>query len=172
MRVRVLATFGSIILAGCKPERSENSGSSLADQSAVKQVAKDNDVVPPAANAEISLPVIPPDAQGIASNDGTYFVSYLPQPYPIPLNEMFELTVWVAAPKEKTKVPGDIQLQVDAAMPEHDHGMNTKPKVTANADGSFKVSGMLLHMPGHWELYFDVTRAGITERAQFDVELE
>jgi hypothetical protein len=31
---------------------------------------------------------------------------------------------------------------------------------------------MLFHMPGYWELYFDLSREGIMERAQGAVTLE
>jgi hypothetical protein len=31
---------------------------------------------------------------------------------------------------------------------------------------------MLFHMPGHWELYFDISRGGTSERAQFDIDLK
>jgi len=34
------------------------------------------------------------------------------------------------------------------------------------------VLGLRFHMPGRWELYFDVTRDGVLERAQIDLELE
>ena len=108
----------------------------------------------------------------MVSNDGSYYVAYTPSPDPIPLNQMFQLLVWVSPAADRTRVLSDVRLQAGAAMPEHDHGMNTRPKVGANADGSFVVGGMLFHMPGHWELYLDVTRAGITERAQVDVQLE
>jgi hypothetical protein len=63
-------------------------------------------------------------------------------------------------------------LTVDAAMPHHGHGMNVRPKVRREADGSYLVTGMLFHMPGRWELMFDVTRGGLLERAQTTVELE
>jgi hypothetical protein len=49
--------------------------------------------------------------------------------------------------------------------------MNTKPKVIANPDRTFTVRGMMLHMSGDWEIYFDVTRGGATERAQMNVNL-
>ena len=39
-------------------------------------------------------------------------------------------------------------------------------------DGSYKAEGMLFHMPGHWELYFDVSQGGRTERAQVDIQLK
>ncbi len=57
-------------------------------------------------------------------------------------------------------------------MPEHGHGMNVEPKVTALGKGRFSVEGMLLHMSGRWELYFDITRDGVTSRAQDEITLE
>ena len=31
---------------------------------------------------------------------------------------------------------------------------------------------MLFHMAGRWEIYFDITRGGITSRAQDEITLE
>jgi len=50
--------------------------------------------------------------------------------------------------------------------------MNRVPAVVRVAEGSFAVEGMLLHVPGIWELYLDVAREGISERAQFSVRVE
>ena len=57
-------------------------------------------------------------------------------------------------------------------MPEHGHGMNRVPRIEAKGGGRFRAEGLLFHMPGKWELYFDVTRGALTERAQADVHLE
>lgn len=111
-------------------------------------------------------------AYGAASNDGRYFVAYTPRPNPIPLNEMFELDVMVFDSGDAPTSAADVALGVDGAMPEHEHGMNTAPVVVREAVGRFKVSGMLFHMSGYWQLYFDVTRGPVTERAQFDVRLD
>ena len=88
-----------------------------------------------------------------------------------PLNELFRLSVQVFDKYGQPLSDSDVQLQVDADMPEHRHGMNTSPEVVAN-NGVFEVSGMLFHMPGYWELYFDVTNDGLTERAQSSMELD
>ena len=47
-------------------------------------------------------------------------------------------------------------------------------KVTGRAKYSedFRAEGMLFHMPGHWEMYFDITQGGRSERAQVDVDLK
>ena len=63
-------------------------------------------------------------------------------------------------------------LRPDAAMPQHGHGMNVAPTVKRTGDGEFRVDGMLFHMPGYWELYFDLGSADSLERAQGSVTLE
>ncbi len=109
---------------------------------------------------------------GIPSNGGTYYVVYRAEPDPIPLNTLFSITVDVFDGAERARRPADIDLAVDGRMPEHRHGMNRKPRIVRRDDGSFLVTGMLFHMPGLWELHFDVTRGGTTERSQVDVILE
>jgi len=80
-----------------------------------------------------------------------------------PLNEVFSFTVHV----------GDRKLvSVNADMPSHGHGINTEPEWSKLEDGSWQVDGMLFHMPGAWELYFDVIGSdGAEERIVYPVEL-
>lgn len=63
-------------------------------------------------------------------------------------------------------------LLVDAYMPVHRHGMNYRPRVSRKGDGMYMAEGLLFHMPGQWQLRFDVERAGRTERLLADIELE
>lgn len=62
--------------------------------------------------------------------------------------------------------PADaVLLRVDAVMPEHGHGMNYRPSVTAlPGEGRWRAEGLLLQMPGLWELRLDVQAAGHSER--------
>ena len=128
----------------------------------------------------VSAPAETPDPDPIAvdgktaglSNAGTYRVTWRADPRAIPLNEGFSIDVWIEAATDPALGLESISLAVDAAMPDHGHGMNRKPRVTRNQDGSFRVDGMMFHMPGYWELYLDVLRGAIRERAQFAVELE
>ena len=55
-------------------------------------------------------------------------------------------------------------LKVDAHMPEHRHGMNYAPAVRTLAPGQWRAEGLLLHMPGKWELVFELRAAGATDR--------
>ncbi len=107
-----------------------------------------------------------PPPYTVISNAGNWEVVFLPTPGEMPLNEVFELTIWVEG-------EGEIKsLRVDAAMPAHGHGMMTDPITTLQEDGSYKTTGMLLSMPGYWELYFDVDDGKTIERAQDSVTLE
>ncbi len=112
------------------------------------------------------------DAREVASNGSAYVLSLRPSVEPIPENEEFALSVWVFDPARPGEPLRDVALAADAGMPEHGHGMNRVPTVARRDDGGFEVTGMLFHMGGSWELYLDVTRGAITERAQTRVELE
>tara|TARA_X000001036_G_scaffold353494_1_gene334826 strand:- start:5880 stop:7520 length:1641 start_codon:yes stop_codon:yes gene_type:complete len=107
-----------------------------------------------------------PPPHTVKSNAGNWKVTFSPAPEEMPLNEVFELTTWVEG---KGKVTS---LRVDAAMPTHGHGMMTDPVTTLQEDGSYKTTGMLLSMPGYWELYFDINNGDTIERAQDEVTLE
>jgi hypothetical protein len=67
---------------------------------------------------------------------------------------------------------GGAGLAVDAYMPAHRHGMNYRPRVSRRDDGTYLAEGLLFHMPGQWQLRFDVERGGRTERLSADIELE
>jgi tripartite motif-containing protein 71 len=106
------------------------------------------------------------------SNDRTFAVTCTPKPAIIPLSEPFDLDVRILTNDDLASPISDVSLRVDARMPAHGHGMNTLPEVTKTGNGRFNVTGLLFHMPGHWELYLDVTRDSVTQRVQLDVDLE
>src|SRR3954471_16042852 len=47
-------------------------------------------------------------------------------------------------------------LKVDAQMPEHRHGMNYRPEVKPVSPGLWHVEGLMFHMPGKWQLAFEI----------------
>lgn len=105
------------------------------------------------------------------SSDQGYIVKWSSAPNPLPLNEPFDI-VFSVTPMKHSSESDKLEVAVDAAMPSHGHGMNTQPSVQHEADGSYVARGLLFHMSGHWELYFDITAGNITERAQFGLDLE
>jgi DNA-binding beta-propeller fold protein YncE len=121
------------------------------------------------------------------SNGGRYTVCVTSEPAPVPLNQPFALNVAIFADSRRRRLAERVILDVDATMPEHRHGMSLKPKVRAVdgaivqdllpghgaiGNGRFEVEGMLFHMPGRWEIHFDISHGAITERAQIEVNLD
>ena len=44
-------------------------------------------------------------------------------------------------------------IEVEGGMPEHDHGLPTQPRVTADlGGGNYRLDGMRFHMRGYWEI--------------------
>jgi hypothetical protein len=104
------------------------------------------------------------------SSGGSYGLRVRSRPEPVPLNDYLSLDVEVREGCGGGALAAGVGLEVDAWMPEHGHGMNTLAHVAPQRDG-FLASGLLLHMPGRWELYLDVVRDGVLERAQMDLLL-
>ena len=62
--------------------------------------------------------------------------------------------------------------RIDAEMPEHRHGMNYRPTLAPNGAGRYVAEGLMFHMPGRWQLLFDVEQAGRRTRLATDVLVE
>jgi hypothetical protein len=79
---------------------------------------------------------------------------------PIQLGKLFAVEVQVC--------PANAVLtRVDATMPEHQHGMNYRPSIRRigdENDGRWRANGLMFHMPGRWEMRFDVQADGRTEK--------
>lgn len=98
-----------------------------------------------------------------------FTVTLQTSPDPIPVNEHFTMEFTVTAIASGMKIPE--QIVVNADMPSHGHGMNTKPRLTALGNNRWKVEGMLFHMPGAWEIYVYIGSNAAMERAAFPVNL-
>jgi hypothetical protein len=107
----------------------------------------------------------------VVTDGGSFELTLVSTPQPIPLNELFELAVEVRAIR-KLDDPNPVWLDVLATMPAHKHGMNTLPRVEDLGDGRFLVRGVLFHMAGEWELEFDVVKGRIHEHAVARIKLE
>ena len=109
-----------------------------------------------------------PRVRETTTTEGSYHVSYHPTPSPIPLNDHFAIQVQVTP---QTGVLKPIEIEVNADMPAHGHGINTTPTVKNDGSGQFRVEGILFHMKGDWELYVDILDGPVRERAVFPITL-
>jgi hypothetical protein len=59
-------------------------------------------------------------------------------------------------------------VDVEGGMPEHDHGLPTKPRITEElGGGDYRLEGMRFHMNGYWEIVVLVT----TDAGPFEVTI-
>jgi hypothetical protein len=76
----------------------------------------------------------------------------------------------VACPKGNASAPA--RVGVDAYMPEHGHGMNYKAVVKPAGNAHYRAEGLMFHMPGRWDLTFEVQSSGNTERLTRSIMIE
>jgi hypothetical protein len=101
---------------------------------------------------------------GVQTIAGRQYVVAWRAPAPLPLAEFFAVDFELCA-----RDGGSVEApRVDATMPEHGHGMNYRPTVAAQGKGRFRADGLLLHMPGRWQLDFAV--GGEVLRTAVDVD--
>ena len=55
-----------------------------------------------------------------------------------------------------TPAPPIDRITVDAWMPAHRHGMNYRPTLAGTPPAPLRADGLLLHMPGRWEIVFEL----------------
>ena len=80
-------------------------------------------------------------------------IAYRWEPREIKVGRFFEAEV-VACRAPVAGVIG--RIAIDARMPAHGHGMNYRPKATQLGPDRFRFTGLMLHMPGQWQLTFDM----------------
>ena len=89
---------------------------------------------------------------------------------PVPVGRLHAWTLHVAR-ADGTPVT-DAAITVDGDMPQHGHGLPTRPRVTRHlGGGDYLVEGIKFQMGGWWVMDFDITAQGRTERVRFNLQL-
>jgi hypothetical protein len=87
--------------------------------------------------------------------DGKFVVTLQPPAAPPAINQMHAWGVRVSTPAG-LPVSG-AQITVDGGMPQHGHGLPTRPQVRpANDEGAYLLEGMKFSMTGWWEIKFTI----------------
>jgi hypothetical protein len=95
------------------------------------------------------------------SEHGLYRAAVRPGTTPIPVGK---LQAWTLHVETVAGAPVDsASIFVDGGMPQHGHGLPTRPRVTAAlGNGDHKVEGLKFSMGGWWRMIFVVrTGAGV-----------
>ncbi len=93
------------------------------------------------------------------SRGGELQISYASNLEPLTINQIHS---WVLFVETSEGIPvADAELTVEGGMPEHDHGLPTRPRVTRYlGDGKYLLEGVRFHMPGAWEIQVAIEALG------------
>lgn len=113
-----------------------------------------------------------PEGEGAWSNARGFYAVWRAVEGEVPLNEEFTAEVWLFEDEAGVRPLEDAAVVIDCRMPAHRHGMLSEVDLVHQGSGRYLAEGMMCHMLGHWELYVDLTRGPITERVQWDLDLD
>lgn len=128
-----------------------------------------------AAGCSADAAVKPPrDAADYAterrSDQGGFKVSYATEGA-VPVGRLHAWTLRVA--RADGAPVTDAVITVDGDMPEHRHGLPTRPRVTRHlGHGDYLVEGVKFQMGGWWVMDFGITAGGRSERVRFNLQLK
>lgn len=106
----------------------------------------------------IAMPAADLMADEWLSQRGIFAVHYESALDPIEINRMHSWTLVVTRDGEPVE---NADITVSGGMPEHDHGMPTRPRITAElGEGRYRLDGMRFHMTGDWEIALEIRADG------------
>ena len=89
---------------------------------------------------------------------------------PIRINEMHSWHIKVL--DSKSEPVSNASISVEGGMPDHDHGLPTRPRITSEiAPGTYLLQGVRFHMPGKWKCKFVITAGTRQEIGLAEFEL-
>lgn len=110
-------------------------------------------------------------ASELLSDNGLFRVSFTASLDPITINQMHTWTLHVET--ADGKVVEDAVILVDGGMPQHGHGLPTRPQVTQYlGNGDYLVEGLKFQMGGWWEVKFNISAGGQSDDVTFNLILE
>ena len=97
----------------------------------------------------------PPEGLDLAltrpSAEGMYVVALEPPTTPAAINQIHSWQIKLTTPAGKPVTHA--RIAVDGGMPQHGHGLPTRPQVTRElAEGTYLLEGMKFSMSGWWEV--------------------
>ena len=104
------------------------------------------------------------------SDEQQFQVQFTSKLSPIVINTMHS---WVLHIEDRSGEPvADAEVQVSGGMPEHDHGLPTRPRVTQNlGNGDYLIEGLKFHMGGWWQVTCSIQQGAISDSVTFNLNL-
>lgn len=99
--------------------------------------------------------------------DKKYVVTLQPPAKPAAINQLHAWQVKVASPAGLPMTGA--RIKVDGGMPQHGHGLPTRPQVTRELpDGGYLIEGMKFSMIGWWEIKLAIDGPAGADRVTFN----
>jgi YtkA-like len=98
---------------------------------------------------------------------GLYRFRIQTEPAPIKLGGLFSVWTIVENARDGSKIESG-KLELDATMPDHQHGMTTLPKTRQHEGGRFRTVGCRFHMHGRWVVDLKFEEAGQSDHATIE----
>ena len=109
-------------------------------------------VFAPASGAEQARD---PDLQGTSSEG--YRVKIYSELTPLQINRIhgWKLVIEDAGGRPVQAA----RVEVSGGMPDHDHGLPTRPMITGEVEpGHYRLDGLRFHMPGRWQVFVSINQ--------------
>nr|WP_316639959.1 FixH family protein [uncultured Roseateles sp.] len=101
------------------------------------------------------------------SANGKFIVALQPPAKPAAINQLHAWQIRLTT-AEGAPVHG-ARFAVDGGMPQHGHGLPTRPQVTLQLpDGSYLLEGMKFSMSGWWEIKLSIQAAEGADKVSFN----
>ncbi len=115
----------------------------------------------------------PPEGLDLARSkptaNGLYMIVIEPEVEPLQQGQLHAWIVSVTMPDGEPVV--DARIGVDGGMPQHGHGLPTRPQAGDIGDGRYRIEGMRFNMGGWWVLKLAVEGPAGTDEAEFNLVL-
>ena len=104
------------------------------------------------------------------SKGGMFVVTYVPEDGKNVLNRMQQ---WKIHLENRANEPVlGAKIKVSGGMPEHGHGLPSKPRVTKElGNGDYLVEGLKFTMPGWWKIVLKISSESDEENVTFNLDL-
>jgi len=101
------------------------------------------------------------------SIDRKFVVALQPPATPPAVNQMHSWQIKLSSPSGAPI--RHAQISVDGGMPQHGHGLPTRPQVTQElSDGTYLLEGMKFSMTGWWEIKLAIQSAEGADKVTFN----
>ncbi len=101
------------------------------------------------------------------SDEKRYVVTLQPPPSPAAINQMHAWQLKLTSPAGAPVVQA--RIRVDGGMPQHGHGLPTRPQVTRELPGgTYLIEGVKFSMSGWWEIKLDIDGPAGADRVTFN----